>query len=476
MKSSETLMSTFIPSGFGNPPSEKRLTNLDALLNRINTSDFSYSVPPATVMPLSAPVTISTIPAPKRLKFMIVGTHTNQTTGYSKVMYHVIHELAKYPWIDLYHFAFQNFVKVQQAKRVYPPNVNVFDPFPLETNKEEQGFGFSQLPDYVRKVKPDVIMIYNDTSIICRFLDELSNKLSPQERKAYKMIIYLDQVYLTQRADFLQRIDNDTDIYFAFTDYWREVLKSQGIVKPIHILRHGFDPEVFKPLDRAAVRAKHKIPPSMFLLLNLNRNTPRKHHDIVVQAFAELVARHPTKSLGLLVICDAGEQGGYPILEIYKRELVKHRLPLQFHEHKLMLAKNPMSWDDSVINDLYAMSDIGITAADGEGFGLCQFEAMGIGIPQVVPYIGGFRDFCIPNETALCAIPKVSVYLPLSQSVIGGKVEICHYEDIAMAAEDYLLDSDLREKHGKAAREKVLSYKWENEVKELVKVLEQLRT
>lgn len=401
---------------------------------------------------------------------MLVGTHTNQTTGYSKVTHHLIHELSKYPGLEVYHFAFQNFVKVQQSRRVYPPNVDVLDCCMYEKDMEEQGFGFSQLPAYVRKVKPDFIMIYNDTTIIHRFLDELDKQLPPEER-SYKMITYLDQVYVLQRPDYLQRIDKATDMYFVFTDYWKDILKSQGIQKPMHILRHGFDPEVFKPMDRAEARARHNIPNNLFLLLNLNRNTPRKHHDIVVQAFAELVARHPTKPLGLLVTCDNGQQGGYPIVEIFQRELLQRGLPLQYHQHKLMLATNPMTWGDSIINDLYAMSDIGITAADGEGFGLCQFEAMGIGIPQVVPYIGGFRDFCIPNETALCVQPKLSVYLPLSQSVIGGKVELVDYKELAMAAEDYLMDSDLRERHGKAAMEKVLTYKWANEVKTLADVL-----
>ena len=105
---------------------------------------------------------LAKIPTQKPVKFMLVGTHTNQTTGYSKVTYNMIKELAKYPWIDIYHFAFQNFVKVQQQNRAYPPTVHVFDPHLLQTDHSEQGFGFSQLADYVRQVKPNFIMIYND--------------------------------------------------------------------------------------------------------------------------------------------------------------------------------------------------------------------------------------------------------------------------------------------------------------------------
>jgi glycosyltransferase involved in cell wall biosynthesis len=406
----------------------------------------------------------------KRVRFMLVGTHTNQTTGYSKVTHNIIQELAKYPWIDIYHFAFQNFVKNQQPNRVYPPNVNVYDPFVNEKDNSEQGFGFSQLADYVRQAKPDYVMIYNDASIICRFLDKLQENLQPEER-TYKLIIYLDQVYKIQRPEFLDRINKDTDVYFTFTNYWREILQQQGITKPIHILRHGFEPNEFKPLNRDAMRKKHNIPQHVFLFLNLNRNTPRKRHDIVVQAFAQLVAKHPTKSLGLLAVCDAGQLGGYPIREIYTRELIRLGMSPQFHTHKLMITEHSMAWDDSIINEIYAMSDVGITAAEGEGFGLCQFEAMGIGIPQVVPYIGGFRDFCIPNHNSMCVQPKAELYLPLALSVIGGKSEIVDPTDLALAAEEYLLDTDLREAHGKAAMETVLSYRWANEVKQLVEVL-----
>jgi glycosyltransferase involved in cell wall biosynthesis len=126
---------------------------------------------------------------------------------------------------------------------------------------------------------------------------------------------------------------------------------------------------------------------------------------------------------------------------------------------------------DELINELYCMSDVGITAAEGEGFGLCQFEAMGVGIPQVVPNIGGFKDFCT-KENSMLVEPKWRAYLPFAASSVGGISEIIEPKDLAKAAENYVFDSELREKHGKAARETVLKYKWEDEMKTLEKVIE----
>ena len=86
-------------------------------------------------------------------RFLLVGTHAHQTTGYSKVTYHLIQELAKNADIELYHFGFQKFMVAPPEYRNYPPGVDVYDPVPAEkatTSPQEMGFGFSQLPAYVR--------------------------------------------------------------------------------------------------------------------------------------------------------------------------------------------------------------------------------------------------------------------------------------------------------------------------------------
>jgi glycosyltransferase involved in cell wall biosynthesis len=114
---------------------------------------------------------------------------------------------------------------------------------------------------------------------------------------------------------------------------------------------------------------------------------------------------------------------------------------------------------------------VGITAAEGEGFGLCQFEAMGVGIPQIVPNVGGFRDFCKDGVNSRAVEPARRYYLALSASPVGGMSELVDSHDLMIAAEDYVLDSELRTKHGKRARETVLAYEWKKEVEALRKVI-----
>jgi hypothetical protein len=112
------------------------------------------------------------------------------------------------------------------------------------------------------------------------------------------------------------------------------------------------------------------------------------------------------------------------------------------------------------VNILYNVADIGLNTCDGEGFGLCNFEQAAIGIPQLVPAIGGFRDF-FDKDTAIMIQPKWSYYVESTRDAVGGEGQICDIEDIVSALEMYYGDSDFRKKIGANAREKICkNYTW----------------
>jgi glycosyltransferase involved in cell wall biosynthesis len=188
-------------------------------------------------------------------------------------------------------------------------------------------------------------------------------------------------------------------------------------------------------------------------------------------AFAQLVARFPTQPILLMCVCDNGEHGGYTLLEIFVRELALLKVPPQAHINKLLLVKQAMSFTDEMINEMYCMSDVGISCADGEGFGLCQFEAMGVGIPQIVSYVGGFKDFCKHDINSKVIKPVFRTYLPMAMGGIGGIAELVDPKEVCHAMEEYVMDSELRVKHGAAARKTILEYEWSKEVKSLINVI-----
>lgn len=404
---------------------------------------------------------------PKKLQFLLVSTHCHQFTGYSKVSYGLIQQLSKLSWMQITHFGFQKFHAIPPEYRPYPSGVEVIDAAEVE-NPRQQGFGFGHLTDAIRKKQPHVIMIYNDMAVVARFLEEIRKSGIP---RTFKIWVYCDQVYDTQLQGYLDILNRDTDCVFTFSNYWKKCLKTQGITRPLDVILHGFDPTQFFPVPRDLARKQLGIPPEAFVFLNLNRNQPRKRLDIMIMAFVELIVKYPTKPIFLLSITDKGEKGGWWLFEIFKREIELRNVPVEMFGNRLMIATQDMSFSDQDVNLFYNVADAGLNTSDGEGWGLCNFEQMGVGVPQVVPDIGGFKEFCNSENTMLVK-PKLRNYLPTVFSPVGGEARICDPHDVCMAMEEYINDSGKRSEHGKAARETVLKYTWTRSAENLIKRLE----
>ena len=405
--------------------------------------------------------------AVKKLKFALVSTHLHQFTGYSKVSYNIVHELSKKPWLKLMHFGFQKMPEVPQGYRPYPSGVDVYDAAAGE-KPIQQGFGYGQIVDYIRRNEPNVVMIYNDLSVVSRFLDEIRKSGLP---RTFKLWVYCDQVYNTQLQPFLDILNRDADLVFTFSNGWKKCLKDQGITRPIDVITHGFDKDKFFTIPRELARKQMNLPSDRFIILNLNRNQPRKRYDILIMAFVELIAKYPTKPIYLFCVCDKGEKGGWDLFGLYKRELLLRKIPIEHFADRLMVSSVDMVFRDEDINMFYNAANVGINTADGEGWGLCNFEQMGVGVPQVLPNIGGFKEFCSDKNTVLVNA-KVRYHLPMVYCPVGGEAQACDPHDVCLGIEEYLLNSSKLEEHGKLAKEAVLKYSWPNCVSNLVKRLE----
>ena len=402
-----------------------------------------------------------------KLKFLLVSTHLHQFTGYSKVSHNMIQELSKKSWLKITHYVLQKIPETPQGFRPYPSNVSVYDAAAGE-KPFQQGFGYAQLPDFIRRNEPNVVMIYNDLSVVARFLEEIRKSGIPRN---FKIWVYCDQVYNTQLQPFLDILNRDADLVFAFTNGWKKCLKEQGITRPLDVITHGFDKDKFFPIPRELARKQMNLPMDRFVILNLNRNQPRKRYDILIMAFVELVTKYPTKPIYLFCVCDKGEKGGWDLFGLYKRELMLRKVPIEHYADRLMVSSVDMVFKDEDINMFYNAANIGINTADGEGWGLCNFEQMGVGVPQVIPDTGGFKEFCNSNNSVLVN-PKVRYYLPMVYCPVGGEAAACDPHDVCLAMEEYVLNSSKVEEFGKAARETVLKYTWPNCLSNLVKRLE----
>jgi glycosyltransferase involved in cell wall biosynthesis len=388
---------------------------------------------------------------PTRVLFF--ATNVRQYNGYSYAIYELACELSKKQDIELTLYGFQNFYNNAMHTRELPTNIYEYDAFANE-NPRQQGFGFDQVSEFVTMNQPDICIIYNDMVVVTNII----NQLYKVPNKNFKIIVYIDQVYLHQKKDYIRFLNEKADFILAFTPYWEECIKAQGISLPTDYLQHGFNPMIHYPFPKELARRYYNVKVDDFIILNLNRNQPRKRWDVCLQAFAEVVARHNDKPVKLLIATSV--DGAWSLIEVFERELKKRGLTIEDGMKHLILIDNPQQLTDEDVNILYNLADIGINTCDGEGFGLCNFQQAAIGIPQVVPFIGGFRDF-FNKDNAFIIKPVINLYIDNSRDGVGGESEICNYRDFVDAIDEYINNPELLTKHGQNARGHLLNhYKW----------------
>jgi D-inositol-3-phosphate glycosyltransferase len=417
--------------------------------------------------------------AQPRKKVLLVATHTQQFSGYSKVSYNIVKFLSSHPHIDVVHFGFQRAREIPLNFRPLPENVYTIDATAAEI-PVEKGYGFKQLPDIIKMTRPDTVIIYNDPIVTSLFIQSINEKLTPEERARYKLIVYLDQVYERNRLECLTPICQHAAVIFTFTEGWKASLTEHLSILPpdlvkvpkIKVLRHAHSPDLIYQLpDKKAIRTSLGLPEDGFLMLNLNRNNPRKRYDILIRAFVELICRHPKCPIYLVCVCNVGDnKEGYPLFEIFVNELRKRQVAVDVFASRLQISNMNMVLPDADINTLYNACDIGVTTSEGEGFGLCQLEQMSVGVPQVVPDILGLNDFCTPYNSILVPTSH-QYYMPLGLSPMGGEAKCVDPHDYCNGLERYIVDRELYAQHSIAAKESAAAMKWEVELQPLYEEL-----
>ena len=401
----------------------------------------------------------------KKVKLLIVSTHTNQINGYSKVVLNLLQQLATHSWLQLVHFGTQKMVAAD-LNRTVPSSVKQIDATALEKEKQT-GFAFSELPAVINSEKPDIVLIYNDLAVIGTYIESIRKAI---ENRPFKIWAYVDLTYLAPPQTMIDILNRDVERVFCFTKGWKDVIKASGITRPVDVLNHGVDSLMFRSIQKEVARQQLGLPKDVFLFTSINKNIPRKRLDLLIISFVKLIVRFPTKNIFMLIVADKGDQGGFPLFEIYAREIKLHGGSVDMFGNRLLITSKDTCYRDEDINMLYNCGDAGVSCAEGEGFGLCTFEQMSLGVPQIVPDINGYNEYC-HSDNSLMVKPSLRTYIPQSHNSVTGEAQLVNPEDFSKAMERYVFDEDLRRLHGRLAKEKVATYTWSKVSTTLVKRL-----
>ena len=413
-------------------------------------------------------------------RIMLCGTYPIGTSnGYSKVVYYISKYLGQYEDIDLTIFGFQNFANTSGAniRNDIPSRVKIHDAMAHE-NPRRNGFGELEIGEFIKKNPQDVIIIFNDNIITSALTQTIINECG-SERRNFRLVSYMDQVYPYQKKNYIELLNQYFDAIIAFTPYWQDIARKLGIREsmPMYSFPHGFDCRLYYPIPTNIARMYFGYDENAFMVLNLNRNQPRKCWDHTIMAWVEFVERHYQVNVKnqkgdfktnkhtkrpVKLIVGTQMDGYWNLMDVLENEVKFRDVPLDYVKDTIVPVNMPQQLSDRDINILYNSCDVGVNNCNGEGHGLCQSDQLGVGKPQVCPNIGGLKEFLNEYNSTLIN-PVSSMYLDNKSAGIGGKAEITNPHDFAEAFWKYFSNPELAEKHGKRGREQMLShYRWES--------------
>lgn len=397
-------------------------------------------------------------------RVLFCGTYPIGTSnGYSKVVYYICKYMGIYDDIELTIYGFQNVnnTKGSEIRNNISSNIKLHDAMATE-NPKRNGFGEKEIGDYIKKNPQDIIIIFND-SIVTTSLTTTIVKECWDEKNNFKLISYMDQVYPYQKKDYIKILNTYFDAIITFTPYWESIAKKLGITKKIYHFPHGFDENIYYPIDMNVSRIYYDLPLNDFLVLNLNRNQPRKRWDITIIAWTKFLIKvyNNDSSKNVKLIVGTQKDGYWNLLDIFENEIKFTDIPWEYAKNTIHFIEQPQQLSDKDINILYNACDIGLNTADGEGFGLCGFEGAALGKPQISSYLGGMIEF-LSDEYSIIVKPTVQIYLDCKSVGIGGKAELCSPDEFAEGFWKYYNDENLIKEHGYKSREQILTnYRWE---------------
>jgi glycosyltransferase involved in cell wall biosynthesis len=403
---------------------------------------------------------------PGTTRILFFGTYPNLPLGYSKISNIITNYLANQQRVRVYHLGVSNF-EGQQVERFIHPGITLIDAIKLSRRlkNSDELYGVDVIDHVIERIKPHVFIIYTDCIVTCRLFNELFAYRQRHPGQT-RFVCYLDLVYSYQKSRYLNFIGQQADHIFVFSKYWKENMVAMGIPdSKLSIFAHGINRSIYMRVDREEARRFMGFGKDDFVVLNTNRNSYRKAHDIGIRAFVMFLkmADYPRGAKYFVNLeCRAGLD--YSLEDVIETECCRLGAPydLVVNHHILSFPNETRSKvSDQAINVLYNACDIGINTCIGEGFGLCNAEHASVDRPQVVTNVGGLRDIFAPFPIMLVD-PVAVITVPNKQDDHNGDAHICKAEDFAQRIHHLYTHPEEREELGRRVGEHIRqTYDWD---------------
>ena len=257
-------------------------------------------------------------------------------------------------------------------------------------------YGVNRLQQLIEVAKPRLVFFVNDVWILGLYAPIL------KKYKDYlKTVMYFPVDGEPLDSDFVGQLDG-IDQLVAYNQFGKRAMQ-QAIdeirrenpdfkASEIEVIPHGVDTQLFYPYSKkpatgginpGRLRAKKMLLPNekdfleSFIVLNANRNQPRKRIELTMQGFA-LFAENKPDNVKLYLHMGA-EDMGWNLMSLARRYDIEGRLIIS------NTSKETPKDSPKRLNLIYNACEVGINTSLGEGWGLVSFEHAATSAAQIVP-------------------------------------------------------------------------------------------
>lgn len=294
-------------------------------------------------------------------------------TGFSTVMHNILGNLPRKDF-EVHHLAVNYSGDPHEYDwKIYPAHAFGSDLL-----------GMKRLPRFAEN-EFDGIFILNDVWVIDKYLEVIKSSF----KKIPPIIVYfpVDSKYLD--PDWFKHFDIVSEVC-VYTQFGYDEVKRVYDREDINIIPHGIDHKSFFRLDSNREKIKKMIFPDRedftdsFIVLNANRNQPRKRIDLTIQGFALFAQDKPSNVK--LYLHMGSRDVGWDIFKLTARYEVSDRLIVTNLNHSIQQV--PID----KLNAIYNACEVGINTSIGEGWGLTSVEHAATGAVQIVPDHSSCRE------------------------------------------------------------------------------------
>lgn len=230
---------------------------------------------------------------------------------------------------------------------------------------------------------------------------------------------------------FLDRLGSRrTDVVVAVSESAATLLRKEIATTncDVRVILNGIDTSRFQPRpDTGRLRGELGLPPATRIIGSVGRLEPLKGYDIMVRAFAHLLASGATADVRLVIAGDGSERKNL--------QLLSERLGVAGRVHLL-------GWRND-LDDLLSAFSIFTMSSRSEGTSVSLLEAMSSGVCPVVTDVGGNRAVLGP-ELAHRLVRSEDATALASDWESALMNEVCRRKDAARARQRVMTNHTAR--------------------------------